>query len=94
METRVCKVCGQEKPLVEFRKNYQGYTHVCLECVRAKVKETKDEKRAFLHMKESVERARELRLQDFTPRELMVELHNRGYDFVMTYKQTIKSDEL
>lgn len=34
--TKVCKVCGQEKPLEEFAKNRWGYTDYCKDCMKAK----------------------------------------------------------
>lgn len=40
--------------------------------------------------------ARNLRITDFTPRELMVELKRRGYEFTMKYTEThiISSEKL
>lgn len=34
--TKVCKVCGQEKPLEEFARNRWGYTDYCKDCMKAK----------------------------------------------------------
>ena len=40
METRICKVCGQEKDIADFCRNVNGYTHVCRECSNKKKAET------------------------------------------------------
>lgn len=43
METKVCKVCGQELPLSEFRKSPFATNGIatCKKCVNEKIKKTK-----------------------------------------------------
>lgn len=43
METKVCKVCGQELPLSEFRKSPFAPNGIatCNKCVSEKIKRTK-----------------------------------------------------
>ena len=45
METKVCKKCGEEKPLTEFEKNknnLDGYTGVCKGCINLRKKIKRD----------------------------------------------------
>lgn len=80
METQICKCCGRELPFEQFAKNAFGYTHICKEC------NSKNRKEAALNRKKLKQQAidalnaRNLRLSDFTPRELMEELKRRGYE--------------
>lgn len=43
METKVCKVCGQELPLSEFKKSPFATNGIatCKKCVSEKIKKTK-----------------------------------------------------
>jgi len=96
-ETRVCSCCGKEFPATEFRRIGRkggGYSilTICQSCMRERQKEgrkKKAEERALLEEKKETD-ARKLRIQDFTPRELMEELVRRGYEFEMTYTEVHK----
>ena len=96
-ETRVCSCCGKEFPATEFRRIGRkggGYSilTICQSCMRERQKEgrkKKAEERALLEEKKETD-ARKLRIQDFTPRELMEELVRRGYEFEMTYTEVYK----
>lgn len=104
METKVCKYCGQEKPIEEFLRNRYGYTSVCKECQSRNLKTAmrvyqaaeKDEEtgkrtrvskqmRRISELEKEIESARFKRLNDFTPREMMLELKRRGYDGTLKY---------
>ena len=85
METQICKCCGKELPIEQFAKNAFGYIHVCKEC------NSKNRQEAALNRKKLKQQAidalnaRNLRLADFTPRELMEELKRRGYEGKLRY---------
>lgn len=47
METKICKECGEERPLSDFKMTRNGNrASVCICCVTAKLRETKANKRA------------------------------------------------
>ena len=94
METKVCSCCGKELPLTEFAvrgirglKGEKKLTSFCKSCMQKKVSEGRSKK---------IDSVKEMRLKDFTPRELMQELKRRGYEFEMTYTEvhTISSKTL
>lgn len=93
---KVCKCCQIEKPITEFYKNRLGYTNVCIECSKEHRKANKQKKIEEKSLRRQLDEKRKLALCDFTPRELMVELKRRGYEFTMTYTEvhTISSDKL
>lgn len=42
METKICKTCGRELPLSDFKKTrWGGYAGTCNECVKEKRAETR-----------------------------------------------------
>ena len=94
METKVCKCCGKELPITEFRK---GKAHgvefvmsVCNTCMRNKQIEghaKRKEQKAKSYETQLAE-AKIMRLSEFTPRELMEELKRRGYEGRLTYVET------
>lgn len=90
--TRICKVCGRELPEDEFVKNAWGVTSVCKECHSQKIKEGVENRKKPKQQAVDAVNARSLRLQDFTPRELMEELAKRGYAGTLTYTKVEKID--
>jgi len=96
--TKVCKVCGKELPITDFAK---GKAHgveftmgVCKECVKQrqveghkKAKESKAQKKI-----DEVAQARQMRLEEFTPRELMERLAKLGYRGKLEYVQVTEID--
>lgn len=89
METRICKVCGRELPIENFKANPRyGHASVCNECVTKKRMATHEKKSEVNILREQLGGARNLRLSDFTPRELMSELSRRGYEGTITYTET------
>lgn len=84
METKVCKVCGQELPLSEFRKSLLVPNGIatCKKCVNEKIKKTK----LFKETTGSTNNE----LAKFTPRELIEELKSRGYKGKLYVTRTIE----
>lgn len=84
METKVCKVCGQELPLSEFRKSPFATNGIatCNKCMNEKIKKTK----LFKKITSSTNRE----LSKFTPRELIEELKLRGYKGKLYVTRTIE----
>lgn len=84
METKVCKVCGQELPLSEFRKSLLVPNGIatCKKCVNEKIKKTK-------LLKETTG-STNTELAKFTPRELIEELKSRGYKGKLYVTRTIE----
>ena len=94
--TQVCKSCGEELPIEMFRVSRLGRYNTCNECVKKHQVQSKLDKKLKKFNEKSIEDARSLRLKDFQPRELMVELKRRGYKFKMEFTEThvIDSDSL
>lgn len=84
METKVCKVCGQELPLSEFRKSPFTVNGIatCNKCVSDKIKKTKLFNRTRSNNNSE--------LAKFTPRELIGELKLRGYKGKLYVTRTIE----
>ena len=87
-EMRKCTCCGEEKPITEFAKNGWGVMSVCKECVKKNRRAKLDEKKKLKQQAVDALNAKNMRLKDFTPRELMMELHERGYKGTLTYVKT------
>jgi ribosome-binding protein aMBF1 (putative translation factor) len=87
-ETRICKVCGRELSINEFAKNGMGITHVCRECVANRKRSKREETKMLKEQAANADSARLLRLQDFTPRELMKRLYDLGYRGQLKYVRT------
>jgi len=85
---RVCRCCGIQKPLEEFTTTRGSYNHVCKECANKKKRETWDRKKVNRNLEDELANARNLRLADFTPRELMEDLYRRGYRGKLEYTET------
>ena len=88
METKKCKQCGRELPLSEFTKKHFGVAHLCKECTAKRITEAKANKKRQMDLEHELANARNLRIQDFKPRELMAELKRRGYEFRIEYTET------
>lgn len=84
METKVCKVCGQELPLSEFRKSLLVPNGIatCKKCVNDKIKKTK--------LFKETTGSTNTELAKFTPRELIEELKSRGYKGKLYVTRTIE----
>lgn len=84
METKVCKVCGQELPLSEFRKSpfTPNGIATCNKCVSKKIKKTK--------LFKETTGSTNTELAKFTPRELIEELKSRGYKGKLYVTRTIE----
>ena len=89
-ETKVCKCCGRELPISNFKKGRWGYVSVCTECDKQHRAENKQSRINMAKQKIEDVRAenRQLCLADFTPRELMAELKRRGYEGKLVYTET------
>ena len=82
---KTCKYCGETKPVSEFHVGGLGVTNCCTECHTKRSLQGKKNKKEALQLKNEAANARLLRLKDFTPRELMKELSDRGYEGKLRY---------
>lgn len=86
METKICRICGEEKPITDFPRNYlfkDGYNTLCKCCANAR-------QRANYHAQKKMPNGANPALADFTPRELIEELRARGYKETLEFTKTIK----
>ena len=93
-ETKVCKCCGRELPMSNFKKGHWGYVSVCNECDkqhRAEKRQARIDK-AKQKIEDVRAENRQLCLADFTPRELMIELARRGYRGKLQFTQVQEID--
>lgn len=89
METKVCSKCGKELPISEFYKSKRtkdGLFYKCIHCVRIEQKESRERSK---NLKE-IGRNGGKKLSDYTPRELMEELHRRGYRGTLEFTEIHK----
>lgn len=86
METKICRICGEEKPITDFPKHHQckdGYDTRCKSCANARQK-------ASYHARKITHKGGgNPALADFTPRELIEELRARDYKGVLEYTKKI-----
>ena len=86
METKICRICGEEKPITDFPKHHQckgGYDTRCKCCANARQK-------ANYHARKRLPKGEgNPALADFTPRELIEELRARGYKGTLEFTKTI-----
>lgn len=89
-ETKVCRCCGRELSINNFKKSRWGVVSVCNDCDKQHRAENRQERIDKAKQKVEDVRAenRQLCLADFTPRELMAELKRRGYEGTLTYIET------
>lgn len=88
---KTCRCCGRELPISNFKATrWGGRVSVCTECATNKLRENKRKKLDEQKKKVEDVRAenRRLCLNDFTPRELMLELKRRGYSGKLEYTET------
>ena len=84
-KTKICKCCGRELPTEMFVRNAFGVTSVCKECNSQNRSESAQRRKRQQQQAVDALNARQLRLEDFTPRELMAELKRRGYEGKIRY---------
>ena len=89
-ETKVCKCCGRELPIGNFKIGRWGYVSVCMDCDKQHRAENRQARIDKAKQKVEDVRAenRQLCLNDFTARELMAELKRRGYEGKLVYTET------
>jgi len=92
LQTQVCKCCGRELPVSQFGRGGYGLRKTCKECVSQKRSEGRKKRDETADLRRQVEEARQLRLRDFQPRELMIRLRELGYEGVLTYTQRHEID--
>lgn len=87
METKKCKQCEKELPIQEFSKNAYGYTSICKSCNSHNRSEAAKKRNGKIvrDYEQEIEKAKQLRLSEFTPRELIIELRKRGYEGTLRY---------
>lgn len=86
METKICRICGEEKPITDFPKHHQckdGHNTLCKCCANAR-------RKAYYAQKITPKGGGNPALADFTPRELIEELRARGYKGTLEFTKTIK----
>jgi len=88
METKKCKCCGRELPLTQFNRNGFGLMGTCKECMRKKRIEGRAKKKKERNYEQEIEDAKKMRLSDFTPRDLMLQLKSLGYVGFIDIPQT------
>lgn len=89
-----CRCCGRELPISNFKKGRWGYVSVCNECDKQHRAENRQARIDKAKQKVEDVRAenRQLRLADFSPRELMTELARRGYRGKLQFVQVQEID--
>lgn len=85
--TQTCKCCGRELPIEQFTQSGFGLKHTCKECIRKHRKEKRKKTDEIAELRRQLEEARQLRLSEFKPRELMIALKELGYEGTLTYVQ-------
>ncbi len=92
MSVKKCQKCGEIKPTSEFYKNVatvDGYQSYCKECQSAARRQASKplvtvKPEALARVNKRLPEDPDNPLSVFTPRELMQELHRRGYDGELT----------
>ena len=88
-EMKKCKCCGRELPLSEFNMSGGGnLLNTCKECMRKKQIEGRKKRKEERDFEQEIANAKKMRLADFTARDLMEELANRGIDGEMSIPKT------
>ena len=97
METKTCKVCGRELSLEgNFVKSKYGWSNTCNECRGKSIKAAHAKRTKVQELEEQIALVRKLRLEEFTPREMMQRLYVLGYDGELTHTtiQKVKLSEM
>lgn len=81
-----CTCCGEVKPLTDFYTNNKTKDGHQSQCKACNAKSTHEARKRRIE-KQKTERLR-TELSQFTPRELMQELANRGYKGSLQYVET------
>jgi superfamily II helicase len=96
-QTKVCRHCGQEKPISEFypsKKTKDGHDSWCKECKKADNRlSAKRVSASVKTLQEEVDRLRATakgKLSQYEPRELIEELQRRGYHGEYKYTVNVK----
>lgn len=92
MGTKICKECGRELPLDHFAKYHFGTSNTCKECAGKAISMGHKNKKTEENLYKQLEEAKKARLSEFTPRELMQELHTRGYEGTLRFTQVQEID--
>ena len=87
---KICKCCGRELSISEFCTTRLGVMNTCRSCVRQNQIKAKNEKKIAKMRGDEVTEARTMRLEDFTPRQLMERLRDLGYKGELTYTRVEK----
>lgn len=88
-KTKVCSCCSRELPIENFKNDGLGHVrNICSECMGKKIAEGHRNRKKLRDFESEMQRAKNARLEDFTPRELFAELKRRGYEFKATYTET------
>ena len=88
VETKVCECCGRELPMEMFSKRGMGVDRCCKDCVREKRLNSIKKAKEIEGLQQELADAKNQRLSEFTPRELMTELARRGYEGKLTFTRT------
>lgn len=96
VKTKLCYKCKRELPVTEFHKcraRYDGLYSYCKECSRVahrKLRERYKNERKKEKVAEERKRVEDAdALSRFTPRQLMMELHRRGYEGTLRWVQEV-----
>ena len=84
METKICRICGEEMPISDFPKHRQykgGHDTRCKCCTNAYTKANRAKRKGG---------GGNPKLADITPRELIEELKYRGYTGTLSIVREIK----
>lgn len=87
--TKICRKCGIEKPIDQFRRipnSPDGHTHVCQSCINHSRSLSQND----LGIGTKLPKGDNPALAQFTPRELLEELKSRGYKGELQYTYSIK----
>lgn len=88
METKKCSKCGRELPVSEFNKNKQAKDGLQCRCKSCQREANREKQERIKKLLGGVKNG----LSAYTPRELMQELHNRGYKGTLEYTEVHKID--